>query len=92
MLNYDYQSIPLCELVNRNNSSLLHILTTISTVTINIIITRLIAYTAAKTDIAKYHEAALKAVHADPNEDIQNDIRINHIRKSVTYVRSPAAD
>jgi hypothetical protein len=65
--------------VNRNNSSLLHILATTSTVTINIIITGLIAHTAAKIDTAEYYEIALKAAHADPNKDIQNDIRINHI-------------
>jgi hypothetical protein len=70
VLNYDRQSIPLYELVNRNNSSLLHILATTSTATINIIITGLIAYTAAKTDTAEYHEAALEAAHADLNEDI----------------------
>jgi hypothetical protein len=55
------------------------------------IITGLIAYTAAKTDTAEYHKTALEAAHADPNEDIQNDIRINHIRKSATYIRNPAA-
>jgi hypothetical protein len=77
--------------VNRNNSSLLHILATISTVTISMIITELIAYTAAKIDIAECHEAALKVVHADSNEDMQDDTRINHIRKNATYVGSPAA-
>jgi hypothetical protein len=78
--------------VNRNNSSLLHILATTSTATINIIITGLIAYTAAKTDTAEYYEIALEVAHADLNEDIQDDTRINHIRKSATYMGSPAAD
>ena len=91
VLNYDRQSVSLYELVNRNNSSLLHILATTSTATINIIITGLIAHTAAKTDTAECHEAALEITHADPNENIQNDIKINHIRRSATYVRSPAA-
>jgi hypothetical protein len=77
--------------VNRNNSSLLYILATTSTVTISIIIIELIAYTAAKTDTAEYHEAALEIVYADSNENIQNDIRINHIRRSATYIKSPAA-
>ena len=92
MLNYDYQSIPLCELVNRNNSSLLHILTTTSTATINMIIIELIAYTAIKVDTTEYHKAALEVAHADLNEDMQDDIKINHIRRSVTYMGSPAAD
>ena len=91
VLNYDRQSVPLYELVNRNNSSLLHILATTSTTTIDIIITRLIAHTAAKTDTAEYHETALEAAHADPNEDMQDDTRINHIRKSAIYVGSPTA-
>jgi hypothetical protein len=77
--------------VNRNNSSLLHILATISTVTISIIITRLIAHTAAKIDTAEYYEIVLEVAHADLNEDMQNDIRINHIRRSATYMGSPAA-
>jgi hypothetical protein len=41
---------------------------------------------AAKTDTAKYYEAALKIVHADSNEDMQADIKINHGKKSVTCV------
>jgi hypothetical protein len=67
-------------------------LATISTATINIIITGLIAHTAAKTDTAEYHEAALEAAHADLNEDIQDDTRINYIRRSVTYIGSSAAN
>jgi hypothetical protein len=55
------------------------------------IITGLIVYTAVKADIAEYHEAALKAVYADFNEDMQDDTRINHIRRSVTYMGNPAA-
>jgi hypothetical protein len=66
-------------------------LATTSTATINIIITKLIVYTAAKADTAKYYEAALEAAHANPNEDMQDDIRINYIRKSATYMRSPTA-
>jgi hypothetical protein len=56
------------------------------------IITGLIAHTAAKTDTAEYHEAALEAAHADPNEDMQDDTRINHIKRSATYMGSPAAN
>jgi hypothetical protein len=41
---------------------------------------------AAKTNTAKCHEAALKAVYADFNEDMQADTKINHGKKSVTYV------
>jgi hypothetical protein len=41
---------------------------------------------AAKTDTAKYREAVLKVIHADPNEDMQADIKINHGRKNVTCV------
>jgi hypothetical protein len=41
---------------------------------------------AAKADIAECYEAALKAVHADSNEDTQADTKINHDRKSVTCV------
>jgi hypothetical protein len=67
-------------------------LATTSTATINIIITELIVYTAAKADTAKYYEAALEAAHANPNEDMQDDIRINYIKKNATYVGSPAAN
>jgi hypothetical protein len=41
---------------------------------------------AAKANTAKYHEAALKIVHADFNEDMQADTKINHGRKNVTCV------
>ena len=41
---------------------------------------------AVKTDIAEYREAALKIVHADSNEDMQADTKINYGRKSVTCV------
>jgi hypothetical protein len=43
---------------------------------------------AAKVDTAEYYEAALKAVHADSNEDMQADTKINHGRKNVTCVRN----
>jgi hypothetical protein len=43
---------------------------------------------AAKADTAEYYEAALEIVHADSNEDIQADIKINHGRKSITCVRN----
>ena len=46
----------------------------------------------ARTDTAEYREAALEVVHADPNEDMQTDIKINHDRKSVTYVGNLNAD
>jgi hypothetical protein len=41
---------------------------------------------AAKVNTAEYRETALKIIHADSNEDMQTDIKINHGRKSVTYV------
>jgi hypothetical protein len=41
---------------------------------------------AAKADTAECREAALEVVHADSNEDMQADIKINHGRKSVTCV------
>jgi hypothetical protein len=59
---------------------------TTSTTIINIIITGQIAHTAAKTNIAKYREAVLEIVHADFNENIQADIKINYGRKSITCV------
>ena len=59
---------------------------TTSTATINTIIIRQIAYIAAKTDTAECHEAALKVIHADSNEDMQADTKINHGRKNVTCV------
>jgi hypothetical protein len=43
---------------------------------------------AAKVDTAECHEAALKIVHADSNEDIQADTKINHGKKSITCVRN----
>jgi hypothetical protein len=39
---------------------------------------------AAKADTAEYHETALKVVHADSNENMQADTKINHNRKSIT--------
>jgi hypothetical protein len=41
---------------------------------------------AAKADTAEYYEAALEVVHADSNEDMQADTKINYGRKSVTCV------
>jgi hypothetical protein len=43
---------------------------------------------AAKADIAKYHEAVLKIVHADSNENMQVNTKINHGRKSATCVKN----
>jgi hypothetical protein len=64
----------------------LPILMTISIATINTIIIGQIAYIAAKANTAEYHEAALKIVHADFNENMQADIKINYNKKNVTYV------
>jgi hypothetical protein len=41
---------------------------------------------AAKADTAEYREAALEIVHADSNENMQVDIKINHGKKNVTCV------
>jgi hypothetical protein len=41
---------------------------------------------AAKANTAEYREAALKVAHADPNENIQANTKINHGRKNITYV------
>jgi hypothetical protein len=60
-------------------------MTTLITI-INTIIIEQIVYIAAKADTAECREAALKVVHADSNEDMQADTKINHGRKSVTYV------
>jgi hypothetical protein len=43
---------------------------------------------AIKANTAEYHEAALEIVHADSNEDMQTDTKINHGKKSVTCVRN----
>jgi hypothetical protein len=40
------------------------------------------------TDTAECREAALKVVHADSNEDMQADTKINHGRKNVTCVKN----
>jgi hypothetical protein len=76
-----------CELANynSNNNSLL-ILITISITIINTIIIRQIVHIAAKTDTAECRETALKVIHADFNEDMQADTKINHGKKSVTCV------
>jgi hypothetical protein len=47
---------------------------------------------AAKVNIAEYYEAALKIVHADSNEDMQANIKINHGKKSITCVGNLDAD
>jgi hypothetical protein len=57
---------------------------TISIAIINTIIIGQIAYMAAKINTAKCYEAVLKIVHADFNEDIQVNIKINHGRKNAT--------
>jgi hypothetical protein len=54
--------------------------------TISTIIIRQIVYIAAKADTAEYHEVALEVIHADSNEDMQVNTKINHGRKSVTCV------
>ena len=41
---------------------------------------------AAKADTAEYREVALEVVHADSNEDMQADTKINHSKKNVTCV------
>jgi hypothetical protein len=61
---------------------------TTSITIINTIITEQIAYTAAKINTAECHEAALKVVHADSNEDMQVDTKINHDKKSITCVEN----
>jgi hypothetical protein len=61
---------------------------TTSITTISTIIIRQIVYIAAKADTAECREADLKTAHADPDEDIQKDTKINHVRKSVTCVRN----
>jgi hypothetical protein len=57
---------------------------TTSTAIISTIIIEQIAYIAAKADTAECHEAALKVVHADSNEDMQADTKINHGKKNAT--------
>jgi hypothetical protein len=59
---------------------------TTSTTIISIIIIRQIAYTAAKTDTAEYRETDLETAHADSNEDMQANTKINHGKKSITCV------
>jgi hypothetical protein len=61
---------------------------TTSTAIISTIITRQIVYMAVKADTAECHEAALKAVHADSNENTQADTKINYDRKNVMCVRN----
>jgi hypothetical protein len=41
---------------------------------------------AAKANTTEYREAVLETVHADSNEDMQTDTKINHGKKSVTCV------
>jgi hypothetical protein len=59
---------------------------TTSITIINTIIIRQIVHMAAKADTAEYREAVLKIIHADSNEDMQADIKINYGRKSITCV------
>jgi hypothetical protein len=61
---------------------------TTSITIINTIITGQIAYIAAKADTAECREADLKAAHADPDENIQENIKTNHVRKSTTCMRN----
>jgi hypothetical protein len=61
---------------------------TISITTINTIITGQIAHTAVKTDTAECRETDLKAAHADSNENMQADTKINHDRKSAIFIRN----
>jgi hypothetical protein len=61
---------------------------TISTTIINTIITGQIAHMAVKADTAECRETALKIVHADFNEDMQADTKINYDKKNITYVEN----
>jgi hypothetical protein len=60
-------------------------MTTLITI-ISTIITGQIAHTAAKIDTAECREADLEVAHADSNENMQADTKINHGRKSITCV------
>jgi hypothetical protein len=59
---------------------------TTSTMIINTIIIGQIAHTAAKANTVEYREAALEIVHADSNENIQANTKINHGKKNITCV------
>jgi hypothetical protein len=61
---------------------------TTSTAIINTIITGQIVHMAAKTDTAECYEAALEIIHADSNEDMQVDTKINHGKKNITCVEN----
>jgi hypothetical protein len=41
---------------------------------------------AAKADTAECYEAVLEIVYADSNENMQANTKINHDKKSITYV------
>jgi hypothetical protein len=43
---------------------------------------------AAKADTAEYRETVLEVVHANSNENMQADTKINHGRKNATCVRN----
>jgi hypothetical protein len=43
---------------------------------------------AAKANTAKYRETDLKAAHADFNENMQTNTKINYDKKSVTCVKN----
>jgi hypothetical protein len=47
---------------------------------------------AAKADTAEYREADLETAHADSNEDMQADTKINHGKKSVTCMGNLGTD
>jgi hypothetical protein len=59
---------------------------TTSITTISTIIIGQIVYMAAKANTAECHEAALKIIHADFNENMQADTKINYGKKNVTCV------
>ena len=42
----------------------------------------------AKADTAECREAALKIIHADLNEDMQVNTKINHGKKNITCMRN----
>jgi hypothetical protein len=66
----------------------LPILITTSITIINTIIIRQIVHTAIKADTAECREADLEAAHADFNENMQADTKINYDRKSTTCVKN----
>jgi hypothetical protein len=61
---------------------------TTSITIINTIIIGQIAYTAAKVNTAEYREADLEIAHADSNENMQANTKINYDKKNITCVRN----